>query len=72
MMNRSSRMGYLSRMRKDQSACMCPACKRKTRHFTRPAGDDGSVDIVCEYCGKIVKSAVTGYEPYTFVRIFNK
>lgn len=66
-------MGYLDRMRKDQSACLCPACKRKTRHFTVPSKDGaGLCDIVCEYCGKTVQAGVSGHTPYTPVRIFVK
>lgn len=71
MINAKSRKGYLDRMRKDQAACLCPACKRKTRHFTQPSkAGDGKVDIVCEYCEKIIKSDVSGYKPYMPVRIF--
>ena len=71
MMDSKSRRGYLDRMRKDQAACLCPACHRKTRHFTQPSKDGSELcDIVCEYCGKIVKAGVSGYKPYMLVRIY--
>lgn len=70
MMNLRERRGYLSRMRKDQSACFCPACKRKTRHFAIPSKDEaGACDIVCEYCNEIVVRAANGITPYTVVRV---
>lgn len=71
MMNARQRRGYLDRMRKDQAACFCPECKRKTRHYTVPSKEgDGLCDILCEYCGKTIKQAVKGFQPYTPVRIF--
>ena len=72
MMNAKNRRAYLERMRKDQAACFCPGCKRKTRHYTVPcSGDDGACDIVCEMCNKAVKSHVRGLQPYSFVKIFD-
>lgn len=69
MMDAKSRRGYLDRMRKDQAACLCPECKRKTRHYTVPSkAGDGLCDILCEYCGKVVKAGVSGYKPYVPVR----
>lgn len=70
MMDAKSRRGYLSRMRKDQTACLCPECKRKTRHYTVPnKNGDGLCDILCEYCGKTVKEGVNGYIPFMAIRI---
>ena len=70
MMNRKERRGYLSRMRNDQAACFCPLCKRKTRHYTQPSKDGNeSVDIVCEYCDKVVRAGVSGLPPFVFVRV---
>ena len=72
MMDSKSRKGYLDRMRKDQAACLCPVCKRKTRHFSTPSKEgDGKVDIVCEWCEKVVKVGLTGVQPYIPVRICN-
>lgn len=69
MMDAKSRRGYLDRMRKDQAACLCPMCKRKTRHYTVPSKDgEGLCDILCEYCGKVVKAGASGYQPYVPVR----
>lgn len=68
-----NRKGYLNRMAKDQMACLCPACRYKTRHLTQPSKDgEGKVDIVCEWCGKIVQAGITDYAPYQYVRIFAK
>ena len=70
MMDAKSRRGYLDRMRKDQAACLCPECKRKTRHYTVPSkSSDGLCDILCEYCGKTIKAGVSGYKPYMPVRV---
>lgn len=70
MMDAKSRKGYLDRMRKDQAACLCPECKRKTRHYTIPNREDSNLcDILCEYCGKVVKTGVSGYKPYMLVRV---
>ena len=72
MMNARERRAYLDRMRKDQAACFCPKCRRKTRHYTVPSkGEDGLCDIVCEYCSETVKTQVKGLKPYTFIRIFD-
>ena len=72
MMNAKQRRGYLSRMRNDQAASMCPECKRKTRHYTIPSkeGSEGQCDVVCEWCGKTVKAGVEGVKPYIPYRLF--
>lgn len=69
-MNRNERRAYLDRMRKDQAACFCPSCKRKTRHFTKPSNyGEGKVDIICEYCNNVIEAGIEGYPPYIYVKV---
>lgn len=70
-MNMENRKGYLDRMRKDQAASLCPACGRKTRHFTVPSKEgEGACDVLCEWCNQIVKTGIQGVKPYIPYRIY--
>lgn len=69
-MTKDERRGYLDRMRKNQQASLCPACKRKTRHFSQPSKDhDGTVDVFCEYCNAMTHMGLYGLKAYIPVRI---
>jgi len=69
-MNKRERRAYLDRMRKNQTASLCPSCHQKTRHMTIPSPEDPSkVDILCEYCSRVVMYGVVGYEPWKLIKL---
>lgn len=71
MMNLGERRAYLDRMRKNQQACLCPKCGKKTRHVTKPSKEASDVvEVVCEYCEEVCRKTTKDLiQPYIYVRI---